>query len=363
MFKFVNTNTKKKRFRKSNISFFDFTCFESHDKNDYVIVNDKMHYRNVWFFLDSTNVIITIKDFSLIRINFHRCFRNDAQTWYIIELINEQRADLIRNRDINRWKKKLTKRFRMNEIDVLILLIENKYIVENVRNQRSIFFYVQNVVRHCKNAHFLTIFSQLFWAWNHFDSNFQRDVEKSDFFIIVLRFIQKMKKKQIVWKRYYVKKISSKKQWQFSSFSQYDQQYNQQSINQNYNRNQQYDNNNRNDNNRDYNDRNNNQQYNQQNDQNRYDQSLYFINFRSINQQQQRFIEIFFSKQTSWQKVFWNIFAFATFSFSTSTYYTNAIDEKYFEKTYHAKKKNQHENEKKSQFRSANANVYFNDHN
>ena len=109
VFELVNTNTKKKRFRKSNINFFDFTCFESHDKNDYVIVNDKMHYRNVWFFLDSTNIIITIKDFSLIRINFHRCFRNDAQIWYIIELINEQRVDLIRNRDINRWKKKVDK--------------------------------------------------------------------------------------------------------------------------------------------------------------------------------------------------------------------------------------------------------------
>ena len=269
-----------------------------------------------------------------------------------------KQVDLTRNRNINRWKKKLTDRFRMHETKVLILLIENKYIVENVRNQRSIFFYVQSVVRHCKNVNFMIVFSQLFWAWNYLDSNFQRDIEKFEFFIIVLNFIQKMKKMQIVWKRYYVKKISSKKIWQ-SSFSQYDQQYNQQSINQNYNRNQQYDNNNRNNNNQNYNNHQNDRNNNQQNDQNRYDQSFYFINFRSINQQQ-KFIEIFFSKQTSWQKTFWN--AFSTFSFSTSIYYTNAIDEKYFEKTYHVEKENHDENEK-NQSHNVMIDVYFNDHN
>ena len=73
----ININIQKK-IRKTNINFFDFTCFEMYDKNDYVIVSDKMHYRNVWLFFDSTNVIIIVKKIFLIRINFHRCFKNDV---------------------------------------------------------------------------------------------------------------------------------------------------------------------------------------------------------------------------------------------------------------------------------------------
>ena len=282
-----------------------------------------MHYRNVWLFLNSVDAIITIKKFFLIRINLHRCLKDDAQTWYIAELINEQRIDLTRDRDINRWKKKLIDRFKMNEADVLILLKENKYIVENVRRQRQTFFYVQSVVRHCKNVDFMIVSAQLKWTWNHFDSSFQRNINRLEFFITMLSFIQKMKKMQNVWKRYYFKE-ASKKSWQFSFSQQYDQ-------NQNYNNNrgQQYDNNdNRNyDNNRDRN----NQQYNHQNDQNRYEQSSYFTNSRSINQQQ-RFIEKSSSRQASWQKAFWNAFTLVTSSTSqTSTYYTNAIEKKYSE--------------------------------
>ena len=76
-FQLVSTS-KKKKFRESNINFFNFTCFESHDKSDYVTIDDRIHYRNVWLFLNSADAITTIKNVSLIRFNLHRCFRNDA---------------------------------------------------------------------------------------------------------------------------------------------------------------------------------------------------------------------------------------------------------------------------------------------
>ena len=42
-----NNKKKNKRFRESNIDYFNSTCFETHDKSDYVIINNKIHYRNV----------------------------------------------------------------------------------------------------------------------------------------------------------------------------------------------------------------------------------------------------------------------------------------------------------------------------
>ena len=103
-------------------------------------------------------------------------------------------------------KKTLTKRFKINEIETLMLLHENKYIVDDVRRQREIFNYVQNVVRHNKKTNIINVFQQLYWVWNHLNFDFQRNVIKFDRHIIVFDFIQHLKNRQLIWKRYYVKK-------------------------------------------------------------------------------------------------------------------------------------------------------------
>ena len=43
----MNIDDKKKRFRKSEINYFDFKYLEIHSQNDYVIIENKVHYRNV----------------------------------------------------------------------------------------------------------------------------------------------------------------------------------------------------------------------------------------------------------------------------------------------------------------------------
>ena len=46
----------------------------------------------------------------------------------------------------------------MKKAEALTLLIEKKYIVENVRRQRQITTYVQNVIRRCKDVEIDTMF-------------------------------------------------------------------------------------------------------------------------------------------------------------------------------------------------------------
>ena len=46
----------------------------------------------------------------------------------------------------------------MSEFEVLKLLIDDKYIIENLRQKRLITFYIQNVIRHVKNVDFNTIY-------------------------------------------------------------------------------------------------------------------------------------------------------------------------------------------------------------
>ena len=75
-----DSKEKDERFRESDIDYFNSTCFETHDKGDYVIIDDKIHYRNVWLFIEVVKSIAATKRDALIRINLHRCFRGDAQS-------------------------------------------------------------------------------------------------------------------------------------------------------------------------------------------------------------------------------------------------------------------------------------------
>ena len=45
----------------------------------------------------------------------------------------------------------------MNELKIINLLVKNKYIIEHIRQKRFITFYVQTIIRHCKNAKLSTI--------------------------------------------------------------------------------------------------------------------------------------------------------------------------------------------------------------
>ena len=49
----------------------------------------------------------------------------------------------------------------MTETDVMTLLAENKYTINDVRRQRQVFNYIQDVVRHCKDAELTIVLQQL----------------------------------------------------------------------------------------------------------------------------------------------------------------------------------------------------------
>ena len=49
----------------------------------------------------------------------------------------------------------------MSEFEAILLLIDDKYTIENVRQKRSITSYVQIVIRYAKNVDFNIIFTQL----------------------------------------------------------------------------------------------------------------------------------------------------------------------------------------------------------
>ena len=43
----IQLNNSVERFRNFDIEYFDFICLKSHNKSDYVIISDKVYYRDV----------------------------------------------------------------------------------------------------------------------------------------------------------------------------------------------------------------------------------------------------------------------------------------------------------------------------
>ena len=380
--KMKSLSIEKNKFRESNIDYFDSHKFESYEDDDYVIVTNKIYYRNVWLFIDAIKSIAISKKSRLIRTHLHRCFQNDVQTWYIDELDDLQRFDLKRNQDLQNWEKKFISRFKMSESEIMNLLIENKYTIEDVRKKRTVISYVQNVIRHAKNADFTTINNQFTWAWNHLAFDLQRDIKKSIFKIIVLEFMNHLKEFEHVWRRYYAMKISSKKRWDFQNqsdllFASSDQYSQYQQSNQNYSREKRYMNNqnydqaslqnfqrsyqnndqiNYQDNNRATYSRNN--QWNSQNRQNQYSN-----NSRSVNQQynQQRMIETSSQRQTSWTKFAYNVLFVNFVQVQTFAYHASQKDDDQREIYHdHEKKKIEHQ---QFEHHSAMIEIFFNDSN
>ena len=368
-----NTSIEKGKFREFDIDYFDSRKFESYDDDDYVIVTNKIYYRSVWLFIDATKSIAISKNNRLVRTNLHRCFQDDVQTWYIDEINELQRSDLKKNHELKNWEKCLIKRFKMSESKIMKLLAENKYIIENVRKQRTITSYVQSVIRHAKNADFTTINNQLNWVWNHLAPSFQRDVSKSNFKTIVLKFIEQLKNLKHAWKRYYAMKTFSKKRWNAQSqqnllsasqdhFFQYQQSNFAYSRENEYTNNQNFDQTSSQPSQRDY--QNNNQDYsrnNQWNRQNRNDQNNYSVYSQINNQQnQQRMLETLSQqRQISWTKLAFNLVASSMNQQSIQTHHVNQKNDNQ-QKIYHDQKEKKFEHQQ-LEHHSAKIEIFFND--
>ena len=297
-----------------------------YDKKDVITSNDKIIYRNVFLFIEIVKFIADFVKYHATRIRFHRCLRDAALKWYRNELKQKHRDVLKRDEYLNKWDKKITIRFKIDESEILNLLIKNKYTIENVRSKRFVDVYVQQMIHHARNVEFIMISNQLNWIRMNIIASLQRDINKSHADMIIIDFIRDLKEKQYSWRNFYRMKFFQtqiKKRWKSQSLliqNQYDNDfYFQQNIdyrqkdfyvnNSNYNNNNRnnfrYDNNFRNDRN-----------YDQVN-RNQYQK---FIN-QFTQFQQQRLIKTFFVKQFFWTRSLQDVSAMSVSTMFQQIYY------------------------------------------
>ena len=98
--------------------------------------------------------------YQITKIRLHRCFHDIVLKWYEVELKSKKRDILKQNHQLNNWERNLIARFKIDQFEVMNLFIKNNYIVENVRSKRFVDAYVQQMIRHAKNAEFTSLNNQ-----------------------------------------------------------------------------------------------------------------------------------------------------------------------------------------------------------
>ena len=82
-FKFINYAesviidfSKKKRFKTSNVDYFNSNLSNGYDKKNVITSSEKIIYRDVFLFVEIIKFIAILMKYEATKIRLHRCLRN-----------------------------------------------------------------------------------------------------------------------------------------------------------------------------------------------------------------------------------------------------------------------------------------------
>ena len=194
-------------FKISDVDFFDSKLNEFYETDDVVQIDRDIYYRNVYFFVKRIRDTITIVETEKIKSNFSNCFRKSIQIWYtkrFFDLKKEALRSL--KKKAERWCDALIKKFKRSISSALQVLITKRYILKNVRNQKNIFSFVFQIMKHVKKTNINDLHDQLTWIYNAIAPELVRDVDPFEKNITIINFINKLESKKEIWYRIYSRK-------------------------------------------------------------------------------------------------------------------------------------------------------------
>ena len=119
-------------------------------------------------------------------------------TWYNTKFIEIENF-FFKKINIERWCVHFIKRFKKRISIVLKKLQIEIYIYVDVRRDRKLRFYMQNIFRHVKITNFSSVFHQYIIAWNNFELNFRAQIFELSKNIILFIFLNQLDAKKNVW--------------------------------------------------------------------------------------------------------------------------------------------------------------------
>jgi hypothetical protein len=114
---------------------------------------------------------------------------------------------MFRDVSMNQWFRDLIRRFKKRDSQIFKNLQIEKYIMQNVRNDKTFKIYVQNIMRHFKIVEFNFVYNQLIMTWNNLNFNFKMQIFESITIVIFISFFDSFDVKINIWQKIIVHKF------------------------------------------------------------------------------------------------------------------------------------------------------------
>ena len=181
-----------------NVEFFDS---DYKNVNNLIIVNADRHifYKDVYVFENRLKDLA--KNFTKkqrMRKLVSKCLRDKIFKWYFMKMTKFEK-NLFRAAFIEQWINAFIKRFKKRDVAALQALQTERYIMKNVRSERTFRAYVQDIMRHVKTIEFSFLYNQMLIVWNNLNLKFRMQIFESTVNIIFKFFFDFLNSKAIIW--------------------------------------------------------------------------------------------------------------------------------------------------------------------
>jgi hypothetical protein len=157
------------------------------------------YFKNVHLFIDRVKDIVVIKKVETVRNNLYTCLRDIAMTWYTAELFEETKKLVRTSNNLDVWKRYLIKRFRDRSNVIMIIIIRERYIMNDARRRRESREYANVIMRAARSVELESESHQVMMIYNDLNLKFQRDISMSTLITQIQNFLQHLDDKKNIW--------------------------------------------------------------------------------------------------------------------------------------------------------------------
>ena len=168
----------------------------------------------IWLFCEKKNKL---------RIIIFQCLRKSVIIWHIIEL-SKIKNFFFRTITMIQWKNVLLHRFKKQISVVLIKLQFIRYSITNIKTEKNLRSFAQNIFRHVKTVHLNSIQNQLIMIWNILNCEFRFQIPKSTFINTIKQFFHDLNNHADIWHEIIKKRFYNSDSISFSKKTIYNKQ-------------------------------------------------------------------------------------------------------------------------------------------
>lgn len=131
---------------QADLGYFKPHLNKAHKEGEIVLVGKNVYYRNVIFFVQRLQNLVTFRDVALVKANIASSIRGSALEWYTFELSYFSRNALNNDPNVNNWINTLSHHFKVPTSIALDLVTNKTYTLDNSRARRPPIQYVRAII-------------------------------------------------------------------------------------------------------------------------------------------------------------------------------------------------------------------------